>query len=197
MTTDLPMEQRLHDLYAVTVPSALDRRITMAIATVPARPSCHGRRRRIAVLAVAAVIATAAAAPVANWFADWDPYHDRLWALSTPVEQTATEDGYRVTVHRAYADALGVRLAMSVLDLEDRWSEMRIDAADVTDADGRAYTGWNWSWSGAPPNAGDATWSRFILPAAAPDDLSLRVTVTAIAVRAPEPLALPLDPERI
>lgn len=197
MTTDLPMEQRLHDLYAVTVPSALDRRIETAIATVPARPSSHGRRRRIAVLAVAAVIATVAAAPVANWFADWDPYHDRLWEISTPVEQTATEDGYRVTVHRAYADALGVRLAMSVLDLEDRWSEMRIDAADVTDSDGRVYEAWNWSWSDAPPNTGDATWSRFVLPGDAPDDLRLRATVTAIAVRSPEPLDLPIDPERI
>ena len=164
---------------------------------MPARRSGRIRPRRIAVLGIAAVLATVAAGPAATWFAGWDPYSDRLWELATPVERMATDDGYEVTVHRAYADALGVRLAMSVLDLEERWSELRIDAADVTDADGRAYPGWNWSWSDTAPTSGDATWSRFILPSDAPDDLDLRVTVTALAVRAPEPLALPLEPERI
>ncbi len=197
MSTDVPLEQRLHAIYAVTIPVALDRRVATAIAAVPQRRSSLFGRRRIAVLAVAAVLATVAAAPVANWFADWDPYHDRLWELSVPVEQTATHDGYRVTVQRAYADALGVRLAMSVVDLEDRWSQLQIDAADVTDSDGRAYEGWNWSRSEAPANSTDARWARFILPGDAPEDLGLRVTVTAIAVRAPEPLELPLDPERI
>ena len=197
MSTDLPLEQRLHAIYAVTIPAALDRRVATAIAAVPLRrPSLFGRRK-VVVLAIAAVIATVAAGPVASWFAGWDPYHDRLWELATPVEQTVTDDDYRVTLHRAYADALGVRFAMSVVDLEDRWSQLRIDAADVSDAGGRAYTGWNWSWSDAPPNAGDAAWSRFILPSDAPEDLRLRVTVTTIAVRSPEPLELPLDPERI
>lgn len=197
MTTDTPIEQRLHTLYAVTVPVALDRRVASAIATVPPlRPTLIGRRG-IAVLALAAVIATVGAGPVADWFDGWDPYHDRLWDLSTPVEQTATQDGYRVTVERAYADALGVRLAMSVVDLDDRWSELRIDAANMTDTDGRVYEAWNWSRSEVLANSTDATWSRFILPSDAPQDLSLRVTVSAIEVRVPEPLESPLDPERI
>lgn len=198
MTTDLRLEQRLHDLYSMTVPVALDRRVETAIGAVPQRrPSSIGRHR-FAVLAMAVVLATVAAVPVANWFADWDPYHDRLWELSTPVEQTVTDADYRVTVERAYADSLGVRLAMSVVDLDDRWSELYIDAADVTDADGGVYEAWNWSRSQAPPaRSTDATWSRFILPPDAPQDLSLRVTVTAIAVRAAEPLELTLDPERI
>lgn len=197
MTTDLPLEQRLHALYAIAVPAGLDRRVESAISAVPPqRPSGMGRRR-MAVLAVAAVLATVAATPVATWFADWDPYHDRLWEVSTPIEQTVTNADYRVTVERAYADALGVRLAMSVVDVEDRWSELRIDAADVTDTDGRVYDGWNWRRSDEAVDATDATWARFILPSDAPQDLSLRVTVTDIAVRAPEPLELPLDGDRI
>lgn len=197
MSTDLPLEQRLHAIYAATVPVTLDRRVAAAIAAVPQRVPGGMGRRRIAVLAVAAVIATVAAGPVADWFAGWDPYHDHLWELSTPIEQTVTDAGYRLTVERAYADALGVRVAMSAVDLEDRWSQLRIDAATATDADGRSYLGWNWRRSDTPGNAMDATWARFILPGDAPDDLSLRVTVTEIAVRAPEPLASPVDPNRI
>lgn len=197
MSTDMPLEQRLHALFAVTVPVALDRRVATEIAAVPQRRARGMGRRRIAVFAVAAAIATLAAGPVADWFAGWDPYHDHLWELSTPVEQTVTDAGYRLTVERAYADALGVRVAMSAVDLEDRWSQLRIDAATVTDADGRSYLGWNWRRSETPANAADATWARFILPADAPEELSLRVTVTGIAVRAPEPLASLVDPNRI
>lgn len=197
MSTDLPLEQRLHSMYAVAAPAGLDRRVERVISDAPQpRPWGIGRRR-IAVLAVAAVIATVAAGPVANWFAGWDPHHDRLWELSTPVAQTVTNADYRVTVERAYADALGVRLATSVVDLDDRWSQLRIEAADVTDSGGRAYPGWNWSRSEAPARSTDATWARFILPSDAPDDLSLRVTVTEIAVRASEPLASPVDPDHI
>lgn len=196
MSTDLPLEQRLHAIYAVTVPLALDRRVATAIAAVPHRRSSPFGRRKVVVLAIAAVIATVAASPAASWFAGWDTRYDRLWELSTPVEQTLTVDDYRVTVHRAYADSLGVRLAMSAGDLKDRWSEMRIDAANVTDAGGRVYQAWNWSTK-TPMNATTATWSRFALPSDAPDDLGLRVTVTSIAVRSPEPLDPLLDPERI
>lgn len=196
MSTDLPLEQQLDAIYAVTIPVVLDRRVATAIATVPQRRPSRIRRRNVVVLAIAAVIATVAAGPVASWFAGWDSRYDRLWELATPVEQTMTVDDYRVTVERAYADSLGVRLAMSVVDLKDRWSEMVIDAADVTDGDGRVYQAWNWS-TRTPMDATSATWSRFALPSDAPDDLELRVTVTSIAVRSPEPLDALLDPDRI
>lgn len=196
MSTDMPLEQRLHAIYAVTVPVALDRRVATAIAAVPQRRPGPMGRRKVVVLAIAAVVATVAAGPAASWFAGWDARYDRLWDLSIPVEQAMTVDDYRVTVERAYADALGVRLAMSAVDLKDRWSGMRIDTADVTDADGRVYQAWNWSTK-TPMNATTASWSRFALPSDAPDDLGLQVTVTSLAVRLPEPIDSLRDPSRI
>ena len=196
MPTDTPFEQRLRTLYAVSVPTELDRRIVTAITTTPVRRSGRTRPRTVAGLAVAAIFAITAAAPAFEWFQGWRVPFDRLWEISTPVDQTVTADGYRVTVHRAYADRLGVRLAMTVEDLDARWSDLYIEAADVTDADGRLSEGWNWSGSRAPIDASSEAWSRFLLPAdELGDDLRLRVTVTALAVRSPEPI--PSDPERI
>lgn len=198
MSTDTPFEQRLRTLYAVSVPTELDRRIDSAMTTVPIRRSGRLRPRRLAALAVAAIFVITAAGPAVEWFEDWHAPFDRLWEISTPVDQTVTSDGYRVTVHRAYADLLGVRLAMTVEDLDDRWSEFYVDGAEVTDADGRVYDGWNWSGSRTPVDGSSATWSRFLLPTDAHgDDLQLRVTVTSLAVRSPDPIPSDLDPERI
>ncbi len=197
MPTDTPFEQRIRTLYMVPVPTALDRRIDAAMSTVPIRRSGHVRRRTLAVLAVAAIFATAAASPAIEWFEGWYEPFDRLWELSSKVDQTVTAEGYRVTAHRAYADRLGVRLAITVEDLDDRWSELYIEAAEVTDADGRVLEGWNWSGGRTPVEGSSATWSRFLMPAdVRGDDLQLRVTVTSLAVRSPEPIT-DLDPERI
>jgi hypothetical protein len=183
-------------MYAVSVPMDLDRRVATAITIAPAQ-SRRPRARAVAALA-AAVLAIAAAAPAFEWFEGWDRPFDRLLELSTPVDQTVTADGYRVTVHRAYADRLGVRLALTVEDLEARWSELYVEAADVTDAQGRRYESWNWSGSRTPIDGSSEAWSRFLLPAVAPgEDLSLRVTVTSLAARAPEPVPTPVDPNRI
>lgn len=198
MTTDTPFEQRLRTLYAVSVPTELDQRIVAVMTTVPIRRSGRTRPRVLVALAVAAIFAITAAGPAFEWFESWRAPFDRLWQISTPVDQTVTADGYRVTVHRAYADRLGVRLAMTVDDLDDRWSEFYVDAAEVTDADGRVYEGWNWSGSRTPVEGSSATWSRFLMPADAQgDDLQLRVTVTSLAVRSPDPIPSGLDPERI
>jgi hypothetical protein len=198
VSTDTSFERRLRALYAVSVPTELDRRIATAMTIAPIRPSGRNRPRVLAALAVAAIFAITAAGPAFEWFEGWHGPFDRLWEISTPVDQTVTADGYRVTVHRAYADRLGVRLAMTVEDLEDRWSGLYVDAADVTDGDGRVYEGWNWSGSRTPVDGSSATWSRFLLPAdALGDDLRLRVTVTSLAVRLPDPIPRDLDPERI
>jgi len=167
------------------------------MATVPFRRSGRGRPRMLAALAVAAIFAITAAGPAIEWFEGWNKPFDRLWEISTPVDETATADGYQVIVHRAYADRLGVRLAMTVEDPEDRWSDFRIDTAHATDEDGRVYEGWN-SPSRTPVDGSIATWLRFLLPAdALGDDLHLRVTVTSLSVRAPDPMPRDLDPERI
>jgi hypothetical protein len=196
--TETPFEQRLHTLYAVSVPTELDRRIDRAMTTVPIRRSSRLRPRRLVVLAVAAIFAITAARPAIEWFEGWHAPFDRLWEIAIPVDQTATSDGYRVTVHRAYADRLGVRLAMTVEDLDDRWSELYVEAADVTDGDGRIYEGWAWSGARTPVDDSSATWSRFLMPAgASAGDLQLRVSVTSLAVRSPEPIPSDQDPERI
>src|SRR5688500_7511030 len=119
-------------MYAVSVPADLDRRVATAITTAPVRRSGRPRRRTVVAFAVAAVLAITAAAPAFEWFQGWHGPFDRLLEISTPVDQTVTGDGYRVTVHRAYADRLGVRLALTVEDLEARWSELYVEAADVT-----------------------------------------------------------------
>ena len=198
MPNDMPFEQRLLDLYAVPVPTELDRRIAAMATTAPVRRSHRIGPRMLAALAVAAIVVTAATGPAIEWFQSWHSPFDRLWGLATPVDQTVTADGYRVTVHRAYADRLGVRLAITVDDKENRWSEFFVDGAEVTDADGHVYQGWNWSGSRTPVAGSSATWSRFLLPAGVDgDELQLRVRVTSLAVRAPEPVLSGLDPQRI
>jgi len=198
VSIDTPLEQRLHALYAVSVPTELDRRIAVAMTTVPFRRPGPIRPRILAALAVAAIFAISAAGPAVEWFESWHQPFDRLWQISTPVDQTVTADGYRVTVHRAYADRLGVRLAMTAEDLDGRWSGFYVDGAEVTDADGRIYEPWNWSVARTPVEDLSATWSRFLLPAdVRGDDLHLGVTVTSLAVRSPEPIPSDPDPERI
>ncbi|MEX1173564.1 MAG: DUF4179 domain-containing protein [Chloroflexota bacterium] len=198
MSTDSPFEQRLHALYAVSVPAELDRRVAATWTMTPIRLSGRSRPRILAALAVAAIVVTAAAGPALEWFANWHSPFDRLWEISTAVDQTVTADGYRVTVHRAYADRFGVRLAITVEDEQDRWSEFAVDGAEVTDTAGRVYEGWNWSGSKTPVDGSSATWSRFLLPAGVgADKLQLQVRVTSLAARAPEPIPVGLAPERI
>lgn len=194
MSTDTPFEQRLRTLYAVPVPADLDRRIEAAIATVPSRRPGRVRPRVLAALAFAAILITTAAGPAIEWFEGWSAPFDRLWEISTPMDQTVTADGYEIKVHRAYADRLGVRLAMTVEDLEERWSDFRIDTAHATDDDGNVYEGWN-SPSRTPVDGSIATWLRFLPPDALGDDLHLRVTITSLLVRTPDPMEV--DPERI
>ena len=198
MPTETPLDQRLRTLYAVSVPTELDRRIATAMTTVPIRRSGRTRPRILAALALAAILSTLAAGPAIQWFEGWHGPFDRLWEISTHVDQSVTADGYRVTVHRAYADRFGVRLAITVEDEEHRWSEFFVDGAEVTDVVGHAYEGWNWSGSKTPVDGSSATWSRFLLPAGVDaDELQLQVRVTSLAVRAPEPIPVGLGPERI
>ncbi len=202
MSTDTPFEQRLRDLYAVPVPAGLERRIATAMTTVPVQGSGRTRSRLFVALAVAAILAVAAAGPALEWFGGTDDPFERLWEVAVPVDRSVTADGYRVTVHRAYADRLGVRLAMTVEDLEDRWSGLEVDGAEMTDSRGRAYDAWNWSRTRRPVDGAIAQWARFLLPDEIEgddqtDDLKLRVTVTSLWVRSPEPLPIDPDPEQI
>ena len=114
------------------------------------------------------------------------------------MEQSVTADGYRVTVHRAYADRLGVRLAMTVQDLKDRWSGLEVDAAEMTDSSGQDYEAWNSSLSRTPMDGAIAQWTRFVLPDdVRAEDRQVKVTVTSLRVRSPDPIPRDLDPEQI
>jgi hypothetical protein len=87
---------------------------------------------------------------------------------------------------------------MTVEDLEDRWSGLEVDAAEMTDSDGRIYRAWNWSLTRTPVDGAIAQWARFLLPDdVRGDDQRLRVTVTSLAVRSPDPIPLDLDPDQI
>lgn len=198
MSTESALEQRLDDLYAVGVPATLDRRVDAALKATPRRRQNPLRGRTIASLVVAAVLVVTAAGPAIEWFDGWGKPFDRVWELAAPVDQSVTEDGYRVTIHRAYADRLGVRLATTVEDLEDRWSQIAVDGAEVTDAQGNVYEAWNWSRARTPFDSTAATWSRFLLPdGLRKDDLDLRVKVTSLAVRTPDPVTDQTDPDTI
>ena len=82
MSTDTPLEQRLQAMYAVSVPTELDRRIAAAMTTVPIRRPGRIRLRALAALAVAAILAAAAAGPAFEWIGAWGDPFDRVWAAS-------------------------------------------------------------------------------------------------------------------
>lgn len=142
---------RLQRHFAVEMPPRIaddvDRRVQAAIASTATRSTRARdggrrgwpRRRIVAILSVAAILA--AASPAIRFFEGWGEEFDRVFALSTPIDQSATDDGYRVTVVRAYADSFGVRLAITAEDLEDRgFAELAVGNPTVTDDEGCAVS---------------------------------------------------------
>src|SRR4051794_1762220 len=92
------LRTRLEGDLPASVAAAMDTRVAAAIARTSVRaehPNRRARRRIIVALAVAAVIATAAAAPLLQHFQGWGQTFDRVFALSTPIGQSVTYDGYR------------------------------------------------------------------------------------------------------
>jgi hypothetical protein len=194
--TDSALEQRIRTLYAVSVPTELDRRISTAVTMTPSTRLGFRRPLAMAALAMAAVL-IAAAGPAIGLFESWSRPFDQLWSVATPVDRSVTVDGYEVTAHRAYADRLGVRVALTVKDLEGRWTGLEVEQAVAVDAQGRAFPAWNWSGSRTPVDGTVATWARFELPDGFQGDVgSLRVTVTSLHVRTSQPV-VGLDPEQI
>lgn len=203
MSADHPAEvlvDRLGRLFATDVPApvlaALDQRMEAAISKALLRRSGRPpgrwqlRRRRLTVaVAIVALVASVAATPAVRQFFDgWGHEFDQVFALSTPIDQSVTDDGYRVTVVRAYADASSLRLAMVAEDLEDRgWAEVVVGSPSVTDADGRAYA-MSMGQYDAPTRTSSEGWLRFIVPteAADPGIRHLTLAVDGLSVR-PEP----------
>jgi hypothetical protein len=188
-----PLEAGLRRLYEVSIPvhvaAALDRRTEAAVAKAMAvagprpakalavarpRPKRAGglrlmrRRRLLLVLAAVVVLVTVAAAPVLRFFEGWGQPFDRVLELSTVIDQSVTDDGYRVTVMRAYGDPSGVRMTISVEDLDDRgWSQIGVGDAHVRDGAGRAYP-LDTGMSDERSAESSASWLRFRVPPDAP-----------------------------
>jgi hypothetical protein len=173
----------------------LDRRVNAAISTALTRPTGARQvgqrnwpsRRIVAAVAIAAIVA-GAAAPVIKFFDGWGQEFDRVFALSTPIDQSAIDDGYRLTVVRAYADVSSLRLAIVAEDLQDRgWAEIVVGDPTVTDDDGRAFAMWSGQYN-APTRTSSEGWLRFSVPseAAEPATRHLKVVIDRLGVR-PDP----------
>jgi hypothetical protein len=186
----------------------MDRRVNAAISIALAQPvnarllgQRRPSRRVVAGLAVAVFIA-AAAAPVIKFFDGWGKEFDRVFALSTQIDQSAIHEGYRLTVVRAYADASSLRLAIVAEDLQDRgWAEIVVGNPTVTDDDGRAFAMWSGQYN-APTRTSSEGWLRFNVPSGAADPAMhhLTVAIDRLNVRpAPAP-TLPngeVDPDNV
>lgn len=136
-----------------------------------------------------AVLASLAATPAIRQFFDgWGQEFDRVFALSTPIEMSVIDDGYRVTLVRAYADPFSVRLAIVAEDLEDRgWAELVVGNPTITDEDGRVYAMARGRFSHHTPESSEG-WLQFSVPSDAtePSVRHLTVSVDGLGVR-PEP----------
>lgn len=204
--TTVDLLDRLQRHFAVQMPSRIvddvDRHVQAAIASSAAR-STRGRdarrrswpgRRVVTILAVGAMLA--AASPALRFFEGWGEEFDRVFALSTPIDLSVTDDGSRVTIVRAYADPSGLRLAITAEDLEDRgWTEIAVSEPSVTDADDRTFP-MSIGWFGQPSRTSSEGWLEFDVPAAVstPATRSLNVTFDRLDVRLSDGAT---DPDRI
>ena len=182
------LEHRLRALYEVPVPPSLDARMQAVIAARsalrpdPIRRRAGGRRPLIAVLA-AAILVTVAASPLAQLFGGWGTDFDRVFALSTPVDQSVTVDGYRVTLVRAYLDTDILRLTVAGEDVQGRdISAITVDDARVTDANGVTYPAS--LVISQPPDAhtSETLW-EYLVPAEASTPGTRRMTVLVPGLR--------------
>ena len=195
---DLP--ERLERHLAVDLPAhvadGVDRRMDVAIRLAAGRSTGAGEgharrrpgRRTIAILAVAAILAAAATPGVRQLFDGWGEEFDRVFALSTPIDQSVVDDGYRVTLVRAYADPTGLRLAMFAEDTGDHeWVEVSVGSPSVTDDEGRVYP-MTEAHGGGHTSTSTEGWLRFsVPPEAAAGTQRLKVTLDAIPARRADP----------
>jgi hypothetical protein len=202
--TDPILHQKLTAAFAFepspTVLGALDERFTASVervrgesptgvTTAQRRPM---RRRMVAVLAAAAVLAFAATSPpVREAFDSWfGGDFSSVWDLATPIEQSVIDQGYRVTLVRAYADPVGLYLALSMEDVEGRdVSEAHAGMLSVVDSQGVVYPGSMLQTDGnGRSDYAEGLW-RLAVPqeAAVPGVRHLTVEVTSISVRAHDP----------
>ncbi len=202
MTTDPILDRQLARAFAfepsTVALQSLDDRVAAAVgrirAETPTRLATrrHRRPRVIAALAVAAVLVGAAASPpVREAFDRWlGGDFSSVWDLATPIDQSVIDEGYRVTLVRAYADPAGLYLALTMEDLEGRdVAEAHAGMPTVMDDHGITYP----TSMGKSDGTGDRAYAegfwRYQVPAeaAVPGTRHLTAEVTGIAVRAHDP----------
>ena len=204
MTTDPRLDERLRAAFEIDIPltagTALDGRLARAIdqirqaAPTPRTAARHRRMRRraMAVVGIAAVLVGAAASPaVRQAFDGWfDGDFDSVWDHATVIDQSVVDEGYRVTLVRAYADPVGLYLAMTLEDLEDRdVSETVIGMPTVVDAHGRAFPPFMGGGGGADSSTYDEGLHRYRVPVGlqGPGVHRLTADLSGIGVRDHDP----------
>jgi hypothetical protein len=202
VTTDTTFEQRLARAFQVDLPpaiaAALDARVAEAIELGSRGPSSRNararrptRKRAFAVLAIAAVlIGVAASPPVRRAFDSWfGGDFASVWDLASPIDQSAVDEGYRVTLVRAYGDPLALYVALTVEDLEARGhQEVGPGGVKVADDAGVEYPGYVGECCASTAGPAEGL-LRFHVPAEAAHSGTrhLTVQVDGISVRAPDP----------
>lgn len=204
MTLDARLERDLLTVFAVELSSdgdealsaRFERSMAVAQAGTPSRLTAirrrRTRRRAIAALAVAAALVGAGASPaVREAFDSWfGGDFASVWDLATPIDQSVTDGGYRVTLVRAYADPAGLYLALTAEDLEGRdVEELAVGGAVVTDDQGNEYPGYISFGDGSGDGQYAEGLARFQVPpeAAAPGVHHLTAIVPSLGVRANDP----------
>jgi hypothetical protein len=204
VTNDADLDRQLSAAFSfdpsAVLLRALDDRYTAAVEQVRSespmrrRKARTGRTRRrvIAALAVAAVlVGTAASPPVRNAFDSWfGGDFESVWDVATTVDQSVVDQGYRVTLVRAYADPVGLYLTMTMEDLEGRdLAEAHAGMPSVKDDQGIEYPANMGQFDGTGSSTyAEGLW-RYDVPseAASAGIRHLTAELTAISVRQHDP----------
>lgn len=191
MASDLEraLERAMATELSVTVLESLDRRVLSALDSAAGdnapRPRPH--RRLLAAFGIAALLAGIAASPaIREYFDGWTGgTFESIWDRATEVDQAVVDQGYRVSLVRAYADPSGLRLALAVEDLRGRgWEEITVGMPRVTDEHGREYQPFMGEFGAQTSTLSEAIMVYLVAPEhAEPGARHLTATVDFLGVR--------------
>jgi hypothetical protein len=200
------LERALELALATELPAdaaaTIDRRVRAAmVGTAPTASTRRGWRRRrvIAGFAIAALVAGAGATPaIRDHFDGWlGGTFESIWDRATVIDQAVEDQGYRVTLVRAYADPAGLRLALAAEDLQQRPDEeIAVGSAHVT-AEGTEFPASmaEGSFAGHTVDSDEAIVSYVVPPEfASPGIRQLTATVGSIGVRRAAASGEEIDP---
>ena len=112
-----------------------------------------------------------------RFFESWGASFDRVFEMSTVIDQSVTVDGYRVSVVRAYGDPSKLLLGLTLEDLQDRgWAEINLGNTRVTDEVGRTYREVMATGNQPSPETSES-WHRYEVPVDAAGIAEHRFTV--------------------